>query len=266
MRLPAEFLALEKVAVESSPPDKFAMVQVKALDDLVLAGTSAFTEVIHHGTAISPYWHFPEGELVLAGQSVCSLKGSIRDMAMRKKNAFYLLERLSGIATFARCFAKEVEAKELQIVESAEASPFLAELESEALQIGLGKVQAPHTVAVFDRLQQILMGGMAEAFHRLRQNNPAVLTGIECVDLDGVREAVALEPSAIVLHDHEESEFLRTALSLIPRSIAVQINTSSNLPAIQRIRELGAKRIGIDSIIQDAPRARFAFVWEAQAK
>ncbi len=110
-----------------------------AKEDLVLCGRAIFeTCVKSQAPEMNLNWQFKDSDFILAGQTVCWLRGNLIQLLKAERVALNFVGRLSGIATFTRCFVQEVSSTKTKILDTRKTAPLWRKLEKEAVRAGGG--------------------------------------------------------------------------------------------------------------------------------
>jgi nicotinate-nucleotide pyrophosphorylase (carboxylating) len=119
------------------PAHMQAQAEVITRDDAVLCGTARFDEVFRQ---LDPQaridWQARDGERVLPGQRLCSLRGNLRQLLTGERTALNYLQLLSGTATRARRYADAVAGLPVRILDTRKTLPGLRRQQKYAVVCG----------------------------------------------------------------------------------------------------------------------------------
>ena len=242
---------------------KFGEALLKAKEDLVLSGANAFEEtILFLEPQVKVKWFFNEGDLVYKGQNICSVEGDLLQILKSERVALNFLGRLSGIATLTRNFVKEVEGTQTRILDTRKTTPLLRLLEKRAVQHGGGhnhRFNLSEAVLIKDN-HISLMGGIAKAVGRLRQNCTLPIE-VEASNLEQVKECVSLNIQRILL-DNMNNEMMAMALKLIPKEIKTEASGNMILSRVKSVAQLGVDFISVGALTHSANCADVSLLFD----
>jgi nicotinate-nucleotide pyrophosphorylase (carboxylating) len=257
--MPSGDVTTESLAVKP----KHGEAVLKAKEDLVLSGASAFEETIVY---LDPHskvkWQFNEGDLIYKGQNICSIEGDLIQVLKAERVALNFLGRLSGIASLTRSFVKEVEGTKTRILDTRKTTPLLRQLEKRAVVHGGGtnhRFNLSEAVLIKDN-HITLMGGITRAVQRLRQYCELPVE-VEASNLDQVKEAVSLKVERILL-DNMTNEMMSSALKLIPKEIKTEASGNMRLDRVKSVAELGVDFISVGALTHSAVCADVSLLFD----
>ncbi len=118
-------------------PENQARAVIRAKEDLVLCGMEIARQVFH---AVDPQITFTplhkDGDEVKTGDVVLELTGSTLAILKAERTALNFMQRLSGIATTSRAFAKIGQKYGVMIVDTRKTQPGLRRLDKYAVRVG----------------------------------------------------------------------------------------------------------------------------------
>ncbi len=242
---------------------KFGEALLKAKEDLVLSGANAFEEtILFLEPQVKVKWFFNEGDLVYKGQNICSVEGDLLQILKSERVALNFLGRLSGIATLTRKFVKEVEGTQTRILDTRKTTPLLRNLEKRAVQHGGGhnhRFNLSEAILIKDN-HISLMGGIAKAVGRLRQNCTLPIE-VEASNLEQVKECVSLNIQRILL-DNMNNEMMAMALKLIPKEIKTEASGNMILSRVKSVAQLGVDFISVGALTHSANCADVSLLFD----
>lgn len=237
--------------------------RLKAKEDLVLSGTTAFEQTI---LTLEPSarvnWHFEEGEQPLKNQIVCTIEGDLVQILKAERVALNFLGHLSGIATHTRRFVKQVEGTRTRILDTRKTTPTLREFEKRAVVHGGGhnhRMNLSSAILIKDN-HIALMGGITPAVKRVRDHSQMPVE-VEAKNLDEVREAVSLGVARILL-DNMDNEQLMAALEVIPAGIESEASGNMSLERVRSVAQLGVNFISVGALTHSAPVADLSLIFD----
>ena len=244
--------------------DRRGLARVVAKEDLVLSGTSIFSETFR---AIDPTvaieWQFTDGTFVLEGQTVCLLRGPIHAILKGERVALNFLGHFSGIASLTRCYVEQVKHTKTKILDTRKTLPGLRDLEKAAVKHGGGHNHRMNlSEGVLIKENHIsLAGGLKAAIERVR-NETKLPIEIEARNLAEVREAVGLKVWRILLDNMSNNE-MREALNLVHAGIETEASGNMTLERVREVAELGVDYISVGAITHSAPCTDLSLLLES---
>lgn len=247
--------------------DFMGRARLVAKEDLVLAGRDLFESCMKFiGEDIQVHWKFKDGDLVLAGQNAAWLEGSMLKMLKAERTSLNFLGRLSGIATYTRCYVEKVKGTKCRILDTRKTTPGWRELEKRAVRMGGGQNHRMNlSTAVLIKENHIAAaGGIKKALYGIRQAYKGHIE-IECRSLEDVKTAVNERVQRILL-DNMSLEDMRQAREMIPSFIEVEASGNMTLERVKDVAELGIEFISIGALTHSAPCADLSLLFEWEPK
>lgn len=243
--------------------ERKGIARLVAKEDLVLAGRHVFEACVRHLIPDMTFnWEFKDGDLVLAQQAVCWLKGDLIRLLKAERVALNFLGHLSGIATLTRCFVQETRGTKCKILDTRKTTPLLRALEKEAVRAGGGtNHRMDLSAAILIKENHIrAAGSIAEAVVAIRKKTSEPVE-VECSTLDEVREALNERVQRILL-DNMTTEQIREARALIPSNVAVEASGNMTLNRIKEVAACGVDFISVGALTHSAPSADLSLLFE----
>jgi len=240
-----------------------------AKEDLVLSGLQLFElTVLQLDQEAKLKWQFKDGDLVLKGQTVCSIQSDLCQLLKAERVALNFMGRLSGIATFTRCFVEKVAGTKTRILDTRKTTPGYRELEKKAVRDGGGQNHRMNLSAavLIKENHARAVGDLAEAIRRAKA---AVRTPIEVEahSLNDVKVAVQMGVGRILL-DNMDNATLQQALELIPSHIETEASGNMSLDRVASVAQLGVNYISVGALTHSVPSADLSllFDWTSTSK
>ena len=243
--------------------DRVGRARLVAKEDLVLSGAQVFSKVFAHvDPSVQIQWHFENGQMLLKGQTAATLQGRLSSILKAERVSLNFLGRLSGIATYTRCFVEQLRHTKTKILDTRKTTPGLRELEKAAVRDGGG---VNHRMNLSDGIlikenHIRFAGGIAAAIKAVRAYSPKRVE-VETRNLDEVRQAVAGQVGQIMF-DNMSTEQMRDALKIVPASILTEASGNMTLERVKEVAELGVDFISVGAITHSAPCADLSLLVE----
>jgi nicotinate-nucleotide pyrophosphorylase (carboxylating) len=235
-----------------------ANARIVAHESAVVAGTGTAADIFQK---IDPDTDVqivrPDGEAVVAGDTVIELRGIARSILKAERVALNFLQRLCGVATLTRQFVDAVGNHPAKILDTRKTTPGLRVLEKAAVVAGGG---VNHRSGLFDMVlvkdnHLAALGGLsgfADQIRRLRKERPDLRIEVEADDLEQVRAFVDIDGIDVILLDNMEPAQIREALALRRNNIKFEASGGITLKTVRRIAATGIDYISIGALTNAA--------------
>ncbi|MFZ1925512.1 MAG: carboxylating nicotinate-nucleotide diphosphorylase [Solirubrobacteraceae bacterium] len=197
-----------------------------------------------------------EGSWREQGGPVLSIEGSAGALLTGERTALNFLGRLSGIATLAARFVREVEGTETVVLDTRKTTPGLRMLEKAAVAAG-GATN--HRVGLFDAIlikenHIAAAGGIAQAVARVRELAPELGAKLE-VEVRGPEEieAALAVGSPRLLLDNMSVEELRVAVTQVAGRAKLEASGNVTLDNVRERALTGVDFISVGALTHSAP-------------
>lgn len=193
----------------------------------------------------------PSGTDVAAGTCLARAEGNARRLLTCERTALNLLQRLCGVATLARRFARAVEGTGCKILDTRKTTPGMRRLEKMAAACG-GIVN--HRMGLFDAVliknnHIAAVGGVKAALEAVR--GTALPVEIEVRTLEELKEALACGASRLLL-DNLTPEEAREWIERIGRRASVELSGGITLDNVREYALTGAQFLSSGAITHSA--------------
>jgi nicotinate-nucleotide pyrophosphorylase (carboxylating) len=259
--IPNGDLTTDSLALEP----RFGQARLVAKEDLVLSGTAPFEQTI---LILDPnarvQWHFKEGDFVLNRQILCHITGDLLQILKAERVSLNFIGHLSGIATYTRCFVKQIEHTKTKILDTRKTLPAFRKLEKKAVLHGGGvnhRFNLSEAVLIKENHIHVA-NGINTAVKRIREHTKESIE-VECSSLEEIKEAVQLKVNRILL-DNMPNELIRDALKLIPPTIQTEASGNMSLERVRSVAELGVDFISVGALTHSAPNADVSLLFDWQ--
>ena len=206
-----------------------------------------------------------EGSWREEGGPVLSVEGSARALLTGERTALNFLGRLSGIATLAARFVREVEGTGTVVLDTRKTTPGLRKLEKAAVAAG-GATN--HRVGLFDAIlikenHIAAAGGIAQAVARVRESVPALADTLEVEvrSAQEIEEALAAGAPCLLLDNMSVAELSAAVVQVGGRA---KLEASGNV-TLENVREralTGVDFISVGALTHSAPALDLSLILE----
>lgn len=252
----AEDIGLGDITTDNLiPDDRRGSGVIVAKQPLVAAGLSVAKKVFERlepGIAFTPL--FKDGDLLAEGDTLLTVEGSLGALLKGERTALNFLQRLSGIATHVREFAREVEGCGVRLVDTRKTTPGWRALEKYAVRVG-GAFN--HRMALYDGVlikdnHIAVCGGIEKAVSAIRSKvSHLVKIEVEVSDMDELKEALAARAEVIML-DNMDLPQIREAVAIVGGKAVVEVSGSVGKGDLKGLAETGVDVISSGALTHQA--------------
>ena len=217
----------------------------------VLCGRNVFERVfeIVAGDKVSVEFYFNDGDEIKKGDKIALVKGDARLILMGERLALNFIQKMSGIATFSRKFAKKVEKYNVRIVDTRKNTPNFRLFEKYSATVGANYVHRfnlSDCVMLKDNHIALLGGSITNAVKEVRKTlSHAHKIEVDCVD--------------IIMLDNMNCYEMSECVKLIDKRAIVEASGCVTYDNLESIAQTGVDVISTSAIIMKAPTLDLGF-------
>ena len=197
-----------------------------------------------------------DGAAVEAGGVIAEFRGAARSILMAERTMLNFMGHLSGIATLTREYVRAVAGTRARITCTRKTTPGLRALEKRAVRLGGGinhRFSLADAVLIKDN-HIAAAGGVRAALERAQSAAGHMrVIEIEVDTLAQLREALPLRPHCILL-DNMDLDSLREAVALAGESVVLEASGNMRLDTVRPVAETGVGYISVGALTHSAPR------------
>ena len=197
-----------------------------------------------------------DGAAVEAGGTIAEFRGAARSILMAERTMLNFMGHLSGIATLTREYVRAVAGTRARITCTRKTTPGLRALEKRAVRLGGGinhRFSLADAVLIKDN-HIAAAGGVRAALERAQSAAGHMrVIEIEVDTLAQLREALPLRPHCILL-DNMDLDSLREAVALAGESVVLEASGNIRLDTVRPVAETGVGYISVGALTHSAPR------------
>lgn len=197
-----------------------------------------------------------DGAAVEAGGTIAEFRGAARSILMAERTMLNFMGHLSGIATLTREYVRAVAGTRARITCTRKTTPGLRALEKRAVRLGGGinhRFSLADAVLIKDN-HVAAAGGVRAALERAQSAAGHMrVIEIEVDTLAQLREALPLRPHCILL-DNMDLDSLREAVALAGDSVVLEASGNIRLDTVRPVAETGVGYISVGALTHSAPR------------
>lgn len=197
-----------------------------------------------------------EGDRVEAGTIVAEVEGPVRALLSGERTALNFMQRMSGIATLTRRYARAVEGTRATVLDTRKTIPGWRLLDKYAVRTGGG---ANHRFGLFDMVMIKdnhidAAGSITAAVRRTRDflHGRNIAIEVETRSLDEIREVMACEGVRRVMFDNFAPALMREAVLLVDHKLETEASGGITLDNIRDYAETGVDFISIGALTHSA--------------
>ena len=252
-----EDITSEDVTTNAVMPEaKQGKVDLICKEDGIICGLEVFERVfklLDENTVFET--ELQDGDEVKNGDLMGVVKGDIRVLLSGERVALNYLQRMSGIATFTRSLAKELEGSRTKLLDTRKTTPNMRPFEKYAVTVGGGynhRYNLSDGVLLKDS-HIGAAGGIRQAVYMAREYAPFVRKiEIETENLEMVSEA--LEAGAdIIMLDNMDDETMKEAVKMIDGRAETECSGNVTKERLAAIREIGVDYVSSGALTHSAP-------------
>jgi nicotinate-nucleotide pyrophosphorylase (carboxylating) len=228
---------------------------VRVKQDGVLAGISVAQTVAELTDAsILCEVSATDGEEVVSGQVVMTLKGNLRSLLQAERLLLNCMQRMSGIATLTRRYVDAVSGTGCRILDTRKTTPNFRVFEKWAVRLGGGE---NHRYGLFDMIlikdnHVDAAGGIVPALERaneyLKSTGRSLPVEIETRNLEEVRQALEYGRLQRIMLDNFTPKLLREAIELIDGRMETEASGGITLDSVRNFAETGVDFISVGAL------------------
>lgn len=235
---------------------KNGIAELISKDDGIICGLEVFKRVFQLlDEEIFFKTEFQDGDTVKKGDLIGFVAGDIRAILSGERTALNYLQRMSGIATFTREMATELEGTGTKLLDTRKTTPNMRVFEKYAVKIGGG------TNHRFNLSDGLLLkdnhigaaGGVKQAVELAKEYAPFVRKiEVEVETLSQLEEA--LEAGAdIIMLDNMDNETMRQAVEQAAGRAELECSGNVTKERLREIAEIGVDYVSAGALTYGAP-------------
>jgi nicotinate-nucleotide pyrophosphorylase (carboxylating) len=247
---------LDVTSLATVPFDLEGVADFVARADGIVAGlpvVRAVLEIVSDDSVMVDE-HMHDGDRVCAGDRLLSARALVRALLTAERTALNVLCHLSGVATLTRRWADEVDGTKARILDTRKTNPGLRSFEKYAVRCGGGtnKRMGLYDAALIKDNHVIAAGGVAQAFHAVRELFPDIDVQVECDTTDQVVEALDAGATFLLL-DNMDLEALRESVRINAGRAELEATGGLTLDRARAVAETGVDYLSVGALTHSAP-------------
>ncbi len=196
-----------------------------------------------------------DGDQVKKGQLMGVIKGDIKALLSGERTALNYLQRMSGIATYTRMYAKELEGKKTKLLDTRKTTPNMRPFEKYAVKVGGGtnhRYNLSDGVLIKDN-HIGAAGSITKAVAMAKEYAPFVRKiEVEVESLEQLDEALAAGADIIML-DNMDNATMREAVRRVAGKAETECSGNVTAERLAEIAEIGVDYVSSGALTHSAP-------------
>ena len=233
------------------PETSMAVAEMTAKADGVISGIEIARKVfeqIDKNILWTPF--VKEGDRVKKGDRIVRIEGSFRALLTAERTALNILQRMSGIATAASLYVKELEGTGTNLLDTRKTAPGMRILDKMAVKAGGG---TNHRMGLYDMAlikdnHIKVAGGIPNAVMQVRKSiKPGISIEVEVTNLDETQQAIDSGADIIML-DNMNTAQMAQAVKLINGRAKTEASGNMTLSRIKEVASAGVNFISVGAL------------------
>ncbi len=196
-----------------------------------------------------------DGDEVKKGQLMGVIKGDIKALLSGERTALNYLQRMSGIATYTRMYAKELEGKKTKLLDTRKTTPNMRPFEKYAVKVGGGtnhRYNLSDGVLIKDN-HIGAVGSITKAVALAKEYAPFVRKiEVEVETLEQLDEALAAGADIIML-DNMDNATMKEAVRRVAGKAETECSGNVTAERLAEIAEIGVDYVSSGALTHSAP-------------
>ena len=212
----------DHTTLSSIPAEAMGKNMLLIKEDGVLAGVDMALRIFHRfDPSLQVEVLIEDGAEVKKGDIAMYVSGSVRSLLQTERLMLNVMQRMSGIATMTRRYAKQLEGTNTRVLDTRKTTPGMRIMEKEAVRIGGG---TNHRIGLFDMIllkdnHVDFAGGIRKAIVRAqeycKEKGKDLKIEIEVRSLDELQQVLDLGGVHRIMFDNFSPETTKKAVEMV---------------------------------------------------
>lgn len=248
------------ITAQLVPQDRIWKASVYTSESAILCGRNWFDAVFRHLDAnIDIRWYATDGDPIKPHQVVCTLKGPARCLLSGERTALNFLQTLSGTATVAGEYARQVNGLHTRILDTRKTVPGLRRAQKYAVRCGGCH---NHRLGLYDAFlikenHIMAAGSIAEAIKNARTLEKDMPVEIEVENKEELQQALQAGADRILL-DNFSVEEIREAVAINNSAAELEASGGISLDNLRAYAETGVDYVSVGALTKDVRAIDFS--------
>lgn len=237
------------------PESRIGIAELICKEDGIIAGLEVFSRVFELLDKEAYFeTNVKDGDVVKKGQIIGFIRGDIRAILSGERTALNYLQRMSGIATFTKSLAVELEGSKTKLLDTRKTTPNMRPFEKYAVKVGGGynhRYNLSDGILIKDN-HIGAAGSITKAIELAREYAPFVRK-IE-VEVETIEELTeALEAKAdIIMLDNMDNETMKKAVEIVGDRAETECSGNVTKERLKEIKEIGVTYVSCGALTHSA--------------
>ena len=212
----------DHTTLSSIPAEAMGKNMLLIKEDGVLAGVDMAQRIFHRfDPSLQVEVLIEDGAEVKKGDIAMYVSGSVRSLLQTERLMLNVMQRMSGIATMTRRYAKQLEGTNTRVLDTRKTTPGMRIMEKEAVRIGGG---TNHRIGLFDMIllkdnHVDFAGGIQKAIVRAqeycKEKGKDLKIEIEVRSLEELQQVLDLGGVHRIMFDNFSPETTKKAVEMV---------------------------------------------------
>ena len=237
------------------PPEETGMSRLIIKDVGILAGIEIAEQIFNRfDPSMKMEIFIRDGAEVKNGDIAFTIEGKVRSILQTERLVLNVMQRMSGIATTTRRYAKALEGTNTRVLDTRKTTPGMRMLEKEAVRIGGG---VNHRIGLFDMIllkdnHVDFAGGIEQAITRaqnyLKEKGKNLKIEIEVRNFDELEEALRVGGVDRIMLDNFNIDDTREAVRRIKGRYETESSGGITFDTLRNYAECGVDFISVGAL------------------
>ena len=237
------------------PETAMGKSQLIIKEDGVLAGVEMAKRIFHDfDPELKMTVFIQDGAEVKKGDIAFVVEGKIQSLLQTERLMLNVMQRMSGIATTTRKYAKALEGTKTHVLDTRKTTPGMRMIEKEAVRIGGGM---NHRIGLFDMIllkdnHVDFAGGIENAISRchdyLKAKGKDLKIEIEVRNLDELKEVMRVGGVDRIMLDNFSPELTKEAVKIVGGKYEIESSGGITFDTIRDYAESGVDFVSVGAL------------------
>ncbi len=249
----AEDIGSGDITAQLTPADSQGQARVITREPMVLAGqpwVNAVFQALDSRVSIS--WHYAEGAVVQANETLFTLQGPARSLLSGERAALNFLQTLSAVATKVHALTQELNGTTTRLLDTRKTLPGLRIAQKYAVAVGGGQ---NHRLGLFDAFlikenHIMAAGSISAAVQQAHVIAPGKPVEVEVETMAELAEAIAAGADIIML-DEFSLESMPEAVAFTAGRAKLEASGGIHAGNLRAYANTGVDYISMGSLTKD---------------
>ena len=245
----------DHTTLSSIPADAMGTSRLIIKEEGVIAGVEVAKEIFHaFDPELKMEVYIQDGTEVKPGDVAFEVTGKIQSLLQTERLMLNIMQRMSGVATTTRRYAKAWEGTKTHVLDTRKTTPGLRLLEKEAVKIGGGM---NHRIGLFDMIllkdnHVDFAGGIAKAIDRahayLKEKGKDLKIEIEVSNFDELNQVLEHGGVNRIMLDNFTPENTKKAVEMIAGRFETESSGGITFDTLRTYAECGVDFISVGAL------------------